>query len=260
MEPDKHLQKVELASDVYAICIQHALITEKQEVMGLLLGEIDEEECISKISACMILHRSDKQPDRVEISPEQLCGASAYAEELASSLRKPIRVIGWYHSHPHITVWPSHVDIKTQANYQMMDPLFVGLIFSVYNSDPQTKSNQVQLTCFQAKVNGDQLERREVPLFIQNAPLAPYNLKQIVDLPKILIQEELEIHSNNDGETNDPLVKLHNDAVKTVAVANIVSNVSIPILEGLTARLSATQCRIKELQAIKEKLLAELKE
>lgn len=22
---------------------------------------------------------------------------------------RPVRVVGWYHSHPHITVWPSHV-------------------------------------------------------------------------------------------------------------------------------------------------------
>lgn len=75
----------------------------------IVFEQIDEKENVSHISACMILHRSDKQPDRVEISPEQLCGASAYAEQLASTLNRPMRVIGWYHSHPHITVWPSHV-------------------------------------------------------------------------------------------------------------------------------------------------------
>lgn len=57
----------------------------------------------------MILHRSDKQPDRVEISPEQLCTASEHADYLARKLKKPMRVLGWYHSHPHITVCPSHV-------------------------------------------------------------------------------------------------------------------------------------------------------
>lgn len=71
--------------------------------------QVDENECISHISACVILHRSDKQPDRVEISPEQLCKASNYADELAQKLGQPMRVIGWYHSHPHITVCPSHV-------------------------------------------------------------------------------------------------------------------------------------------------------
>lgn len=60
----------------------------------------------------------------------------------------------------------------------MMDPLFVGLIFSVYQTDPRVRSNQVQLTCFQAQSQGGtELERREVPLFIENSPLHHYNLE-----------------------------------------------------------------------------------
>ena len=39
-----------------------------------------------------------------------------------------------YHSHPHLAVVPSHVDVRTQALYQQMDSAFVGLIFSVFNS------------------------------------------------------------------------------------------------------------------------------
>ena len=44
-----------------------------------------------------------------------------------------LKVLGWYHSHPHITVWPSHVDVGTQADYQLMDDNFIGLIFSCFN-------------------------------------------------------------------------------------------------------------------------------
>ncbi len=40
---------------------------------------------------------------------------------------------GRYHSHPHITVLPSHVDVRTQASYQMLDRNFVGLIISAFN-------------------------------------------------------------------------------------------------------------------------------
>ena len=40
------------------------------------------EEGICHISAVMLLRRSDKQSDRVEISPEQLSDASSYAEVL----------------------------------------------------------------------------------------------------------------------------------------------------------------------------------
>lgn len=36
----RYLRKVSLDADVYAFCLQHALTTEKQEVMGLLIGEV----------------------------------------------------------------------------------------------------------------------------------------------------------------------------------------------------------------------------
>lgn len=39
MEP-KYLNKVILNADVYAVCLQHALSTEKEEVMGLLIGNV----------------------------------------------------------------------------------------------------------------------------------------------------------------------------------------------------------------------------
>ncbi|MEE6528218.1 hypothetical protein FKM82_030299 [Ascaphus truei] len=58
---------------------------------------------------------------------------------LAEITGRPMRVVGWYHSHPHITVWPSHVDVRTQAMYQMMDVGFVGLIFSCFIEDKNTK-------------------------------------------------------------------------------------------------------------------------
>lgn len=62
-------------------------------------------------------------------------------------------VIGWYHSHPHITVFPSHVgelleqmhikapsywhdslDLKTQLSQQLMDEKFFGIIVSCFDS------------------------------------------------------------------------------------------------------------------------------
>ena len=43
------------------------------------LLKLDEKK-VSRISAVIMLRRSDKQPDRVEISPEQLSAASTEAE------------------------------------------------------------------------------------------------------------------------------------------------------------------------------------
>ncbi|KAH8028263.1 hypothetical protein HPB51_014218 [Rhipicephalus microplus] len=102
--------RVNLSADVYMVCLSHALSTEKEEVMGLLIGEVSAKEfriaCQSRIhawsltslvavgrqiaqidemkvahiSAVILLRRSDKRKDRVEISPEQLSDASTQAE------------------------------------------------------------------------------------------------------------------------------------------------------------------------------------
>ena len=45
----------------------------------------------------------------------------------------------------------SHVDLRTQYSYQAMEPRFVGLIFSVYNSDPTTLVETREIIAFQAK-------------------------------------------------------------------------------------------------------------
>lgn len=34
------LENVHLSSDVFTVCMQHALSTEKQEIMGLLIGQV----------------------------------------------------------------------------------------------------------------------------------------------------------------------------------------------------------------------------
>ena len=68
-----------------------------------------------------------------------------------------------YHSHPHITVLPSHVDVRTQAMYQSMDEGFIGLIFSVFNqvTDPSRKGAS-GMCCFLTRdASGQGLERKK---------------------------------------------------------------------------------------------------
>lgn len=36
----KSLKKVVLYADIHAACLQHALTSEKEEIMGLLIGEV----------------------------------------------------------------------------------------------------------------------------------------------------------------------------------------------------------------------------
>ncbi|XP_073216676.1 lys-63-specific deubiquitinase BRCC36 isoform X3 [Lepidochelys kempii] len=154
------VQAVHLEADAFLVCLNHALSTEKEEVMGLCIGEVPagpragglpepgrwvDTSRIVHIHSVIILRRSDKRKDRVEISPEQLSAASTEAERLAEITGRSMRVVGWYHSHPHITVWPSHVDVRTQAMYQMMDQGFVGLIFSCFIEDKNTKPHPSRL-------------------------------------------------------------------------------------------------------------------
>ena len=64
--------KVKLSHDVYRSCLVHALSTEREEVMGLLIGEVisaktDHDVTDVEIVAMKIMERSDKRKDRVEI-------------------------------------------------------------------------------------------------------------------------------------------------------------------------------------------------
>lgn len=141
---------VHLESDMFLVCLNHALSTEKEEVMGLCIGELNDDirsdfkftytgtemstvpekmDTIRIVYTHSVLRRSDKRKDHIEISPEQLCAALRKEERLAELTGSPMGVVDWYHSHTHITVWPSHVNVGAKAMYQIMDQGFVGLIF-----------------------------------------------------------------------------------------------------------------------------------
>ncbi|XP_046420961.1 lys-63-specific deubiquitinase BRCC36 [Neodiprion pinetum] len=242
------LHKVELHADVYMVCLQHALSTENFEVMGLLIGNL--ESGIANVSAVKILRRSDKKKDRVEISSEQVLKAAAEAERLTIELNRPMRVLGWYHSHPHITVWPSHVDVRTQATYQTMDHGFVGLIFSVFSEGKDSKEQEALVTCFQSH-NG---EATEIPLEILYTPdLSEQCLKTMTDLPKILVQEE-EDSAEACKNHPDLMATIHNRAVHTRALAHITDIVTRPLVSIFETRLALNKTRATFLQ----KQLAEL--
>ncbi|KAK6194414.1 hypothetical protein SNE40_000051 [Patella caerulea] len=259
------VSSVHLEADAYLVCITHALSTEREEVMGLLIGEVDEQH-VSHVSAVIMLRRSDKRPDRVEISPEQLSDASTKAEMLAKELDRPMRVLGWYHSHPHITVWPSHVDVRTQAMYQMLDPGFIGLIFSVFNEDKITKQNRVQVTCFQSvNYGGDygppQYERVEVPLHIvPSAGIGSTALDALVELPRILCLEEGEAYgqTTQDGDL-DLLTKIQNASVYTKCLCHIMEVMSGPLIQALENRLKMNKFRMEQLTQRREDLKQQLR-
>ncbi|RXH69007.1 hypothetical protein DVH24_031340 [Malus domestica] len=149
------LASVKMSEDVWLTCLTHALSTETEEIMGLLLGDIENSvngSVTALIWGASPQTRSDRRKDRVETNPEQLAAASAQAEIsfiMTLSTGRTTRVIGWYHSHPHITVLPSHVDVRTQAMYQLLDSGFIGLIFSCFSEDIN-KVGRIQVIAFQS--------------------------------------------------------------------------------------------------------------
>jgi proteasome lid subunit RPN8/RPN11 len=171
------LSRVELCSDVVTTCLSHALSTEYQEVMGLLLGHSVEPQVghgshgshgthrnVIRVTRVMVLTRKDKARDRVEVSNEDLSMASTVAEKLSEIDGTPINVVGWYHSHPHITVFPSHVDCRTQGLYQSLEAKFIGVIFSVFNK------GKLDVCAFQSRNLGTHespnWQRVEIPIVV----------------------------------------------------------------------------------------------
>nr|XP_043624012.1 lys-63-specific deubiquitinase BRCC36 [Erigeron canadensis] len=175
------LTSVKMGEDVWMTCLTHALSTETEEIMGLLLGDIQHSKngsVTALIWGALPQPRSDRQKDRVETNPEQLTAASVQAEKMTVETGRTTRVIGWYHSHPHITVLPSHVDVRTQAMYQLLDSGFIGLIFSCFNED-QYKVGRIQVTAFQS-LDGKQNN------VLRPIPLSPINKSSVIDLESSL--------------------------------------------------------------------------
>jgi len=291
------LSAVHITHEAFWVCMSHALTTEKEEVMGLLLGDIEQE--VSHIWAVSVLMRSDKRKDRVEVSPEQSAAAAAEAEKIGDRIGKRTRVVGWYHSHPHITVNPSHVDVRTQAEYQKyMDQGFVGLIFSCFNTDT-SKRGRVQVIGFQSFENsspssididddpehpqiveGGRYVPKEIPILVVRSTaitsMAPA-LQKIVSVQQILINEEQQEfdtftchqHPNRVGrpmspsQTSDagpvhPLAILHAEAVYQKALCRLLENGCAPIAVDMAYRVTVLKEKAAKLKAERDHLYAQL--
>ncbi|KAJ0256715.1 Mov34/MPN/PAD-1 family protein [Hirschfeldia incana] len=86
---------------------------------------------------------------------------------MSISTGRTTRVIGWYHSHPHITVLPSHVDVRTQAMYQLLDSGFIGLIFSCFSEDAN-KVGRIQVIAFQSSDGNPNAPPKSMSLVLSN--------------------------------------------------------------------------------------------
>lgn len=250
-------RRVEIAPDAYFVCLSHALITDQEEVMGLLVGETVPEGTgsVARVAGVHILTRSDKKPDRCEISATQLAGASAEAERLAVLTGREIRIIGWYHSHPHITVLPSHVDVRTQGAWQMMDDSFVGLIFSVFNEEA-SKTQRIQTIAFQStRVEGcETFTQLDVPLTVvqhgwPQTLLGVRSPQTLSSLVRVLFEEEKAMAHQAKAEST--LQQMHNTSIHNKFLSKFMEYAIIPIRQHFAHTQVSCERRLESIRAQK---------
>ncbi|KAF9977106.1 Enzyme that catalyzes the fourth step in the histidine pathway [Actinomortierella ambigua] len=97
MNKNNVLDEVIVQSNVLHVLFAHAFSTEKEEIMGMLMGDWVQEgsKQVARVDGVSLLTRTEKRKDRVEIGPEQLSMAAIEAEEITKSSGKTTRVIGW---------------------------------------------------------------------------------------------------------------------------------------------------------------------
>uniref|UniRef100_N1R0C9 BRCC36 C-terminal helical domain-containing protein n=1 Tax=Aegilops tauschii TaxID=37682 RepID=N1R0C9_AEGTA len=177
------LTEVRIGEEVWLTCLSHALTTETEEVMGLLLGDVVPSSrggSTAVIWGASPQMRCERKKDRVEVNPELLAAASAQAE--ISFFRPPpvsssvfgVFAAAWI----ALTVgfwgcWSLTLlaHVRTQAMFQLLDPGFVGLIFSCFSEDAQ-KVGKIQVIAFQS-LDGTQNTQRAIVPVITNPVINP---------------------------------------------------------------------------------------
>ncbi|XP_039128880.1 lys-63-specific deubiquitinase BRCC36-like [Dioscorea cayenensis subsp. rotundata] len=139
-----------MSEEVWLSRLTHALSTETKEIMGL-----DFSAGTSNIQ----MMRYDHRKDRVKTNPKPLAAASLQDEKMTLTTGSTTQVIGWYHPHPHITILPSHVDVRTQAMYQLLDAGSIRLTLSCFSEDAK-KVGRIQVIVFQS-MNRDAWKQRD---------------------------------------------------------------------------------------------------
>jgi BRCA1/BRCA2-containing complex subunit 3 len=177
--PKFEKMKVEISTHVHLLLSSYALSNETQEICCVLLGSKSE---YIRVTQVVFTIRKQKKKDRVEISSEQLSIALVEADKLG------LQVVGWMHSHPKITVQPSHVDLKTQLSFQQLDPTFIGLIYSCFH-ETKSSSQKLSVICFQTK---DFTEELNIPFVIVPSKVKDLDMfKRLQDIIKTYFVEEL---------------------------------------------------------------------
>uniref|UniRef100_A0A0E0DUB7 BRCC36 C-terminal helical domain-containing protein n=1 Tax=Oryza meridionalis TaxID=40149 RepID=A0A0E0DUB7_9ORYZ len=130
------LTEVRIGEEVWLTCLSHALTTETEEVMGLLFGDIKHSSrggVTALIWGASPQMRCERKKDRVEL-------VGHHRRENEGDWVVPLAPAYHRSAFPYV---------RTQAMFQLMEPGFVGLIFSCFSEDAQ-KVGKIQVIAFQS--------------------------------------------------------------------------------------------------------------
>jgi BRCA1/BRCA2-containing complex subunit 3 len=248
------LSVVRVSWECVTAMIGHALTTDREEVMGLLIGDVDEG--VARVVGTHQLPRSDQKSDRVEISAEDLAAAALRFSTSGA------RVVGWYHSHPHITSEPSHVDVRTQASYQLMDRGFVGLILACFSKEGFTLGGPgvaSRITAFQSEPGPDGALERTWPTLILGDPTLPAAPPEaspwvcLAQLQRILAGEEREAYARALGVlaasgSTSVVTDMHHASLFSATLCKILELSAQPLATVLETRRAAVKNELARLR------------
>ena len=140
---------------------------------------------------------------------------------------------------PHITVYPSHVDVRTQLRYQQFDARFFGMITSCYDPRPD-KRFSLEYIAFQASPES---ERVDIPLVVtrrvNGSSLASETLP--VSL-RTLVEEEKKLAEDH-SRTGSAAALMHTLGVYQKNMSRVVEYHLDPTIRRLEEELLSRQKR-----------------
>jgi BRCA1/BRCA2-containing complex subunit 3 len=239
---------INLTSDAYSSILNHALLTENEEIMGLLIAnEIKKKDSlIINIFSTICLTRKCKEKNRVEFDEIQMAHAIEITNEIKNENKIDANVVGWYHSHPKITIPPSNVDLNTQKSQQYQGT-FVGLIVSCFSTD-SNKINKINLIAFQTKSDKYNVLSphyikiefvNELEIFGNNWSNTSNNAMTFASILQNLLNEEEEQYNKEKEiiDEDDSINKILLYSNRQSLLCKIIQNVSSPYVNSLDSEI-----------------------
>ncbi|KAH0668100.1 hypothetical protein KY285_029306 [Solanum tuberosum] len=225
------LTSVKMTEEVWLTCLSHALSTETEEIMGLLLGDTQQSKngsVTALIWGALPQPRCDRRKDRVETNPEQLTAASNDPGNRKNNKSDWLK--GFKICNPQMGP-----DVRTQAMYQLLDAGFIGLIFSCFSEDAQ-KVGRIQVIAFQS-LDGKQQNH----MLLRPISLSPVHKNSVIDLESPLSSADtsragskIEILEQDTGDSRASALA-SKGGTRSTDLGNFFANVDNRVGENLHA-------------------------